>query len=104
MQTGSTSKAICSPSSSIGGHNTLRERSDKRSFEYLIDLKFSKRQVWTSSVDPDQRSDCEQSDQGLHCLLLCLHLYDALFYSKIKSFNFSDNYSYVLGCPNFSEI
>ena len=44
--------------------------------------KFSDRQVWANSVDPDQtapRSKSEeQSDQGLHCLQFPLHLLDAL--------------------------
>ena len=31
------------------------------------DLKFSHRYVWANGVE-------EQSDQGLHCLLFCLHL------------------------------
>ena len=39
--------------------------------------KFSDRQVWANSVDPE-----EQSDQGLHSLPFRLHLLDALFYGK----------------------
>ena len=35
---------------------------------YCNDPKFSDRQVWANSVDPDQTE--EQSDQGLHCLPL----------------------------------
>ena len=35
--------------------------------------KFSDRQVWANSADPDQ-----QSDQGLQCLQFRLHLLDAL--------------------------
>ena len=31
---------------------------------YRNDPKFSVRQVWANSADPDQ----EQSDEGLHCL------------------------------------
>ena len=44
--------------------------------EYRNDPKFSDRQVWAK----------EQSDQGLHCLPLCLHLLDALFYGKTTLF------------------
>ena len=33
--------------------------------------KFSDRQIWANSADP------EQSDQGLHCLQFPLHLLDA---------------------------
>ena len=38
--------------------------------------KFSDRQVWANSADPDQTAP--QSDQGLHCLQFPLHLLDAL--------------------------
>ena len=34
--------------------------------------KFSDKQVWANSADPDQ------TDQDLHCLLFSLHLWDAL--------------------------
>ena len=41
--------------------------------------KFSDRQVWANSADPDQTAPREeQSDQGLHCLPFPLHLLDAL--------------------------
>ena len=40
------------------------------------DPKFSDRQVWANSADPDQTAQ-EQSDQGLHCLQFPLHLLDA---------------------------
>ena len=30
----------------------------------------------------------EQSDQGLHCLQYCLHLFDALLYGKTSLFEF----------------
>ena len=49
--------------------------------------KFSDRQVWANSADPDQTAPLqtqirllleEQSDQGLHCLQFPLHLLDAL--------------------------
>ena len=39
--------------------------------------KFSDRQVWANSADPDQTAQ-EQSDQGLHYLQFALHLLDAL--------------------------
>ena len=41
-------------------------------FNYSNDPKFSDREVWANSADPDQtapRGLEEQSDQGLHCLL-----------------------------------
>ena len=40
--------------------------------------KFSDRQVWANSVDPDQ----EQSEQGLHCLPFRLHRLDSLLYGR----------------------
>ena len=36
----------------------------------------------TNSVNPDQAALQEQSDLGLHCLPLCLHLLDGWFYGK----------------------
>ena len=42
---------------------------------YCNDPKYSDRQVWANSVDPDQTA----SDQGLQ---FNLHLLDALLYSK----------------------
>ena len=38
------------------------------------DPKFSDRQVWANSADPDQTAP----DQVLHCLQFSLHLLDAL--------------------------
>ena len=43
------------------------------------DLKFSDRQVWANSADPDQTAPLlleEQSDQGIHCLLFHLHRFE----------------------------
>ena len=45
--------------------------------DYRNDPKFSDRQVWANSADPDQTAPKEQSDQGLHCLQFPLHLLDA---------------------------
>ena len=42
--------------------------------------KFSDRQVWANSVDPD--------DQGLHCLPFGLHRLNALFSCKAALFKF----------------
>ena len=42
---------------------------------------FSDSQVQAKNVDPD-----EQSDQGLHCLPFCLHLFDALLYGEATLF------------------
>ena len=39
----------------------------------------------------------EQFDQGLHCLQLCLHLLDALLYSKATLFKFQSYYSKCSG-------
>ena len=51
---------------------------------YRNDPKFSNRQVWTNSVDPDQTAPLglllQQSDQGLHSLPFRQWLLDALFY------------------------
>ena len=42
-------------------------KSHKNSMQYRNFPKFSDRQVWANSADP------EQSDQGLHCLQFPLH-------------------------------
>ena len=44
--------------------------------------KFSDRQVWANSADPDHIALEEQSDQGLHCLQFSLHFWT--HYSKEK--------------------
>ena len=49
---------------------------------YRNDPKFSDRQVWANSADPE-----EQSDQGLHCLPCHLRLLDALLYGKPSYLN-----------------
>ena len=45
---------------------------------FIMLFKFSDRQIWANSVDPDHTAPRlkEQSDQGLHCLPFCLHLLD----------------------------
>ena len=53
---------------------------------YRNDPKFSDRQVWANSADPDQTA--EQSDQGLHCLLFRLRLSDTFLNCKATSFEF----------------
>ena len=55
---------------------------------YHNDPKFLDRQVWANSADPDQTAPEEQSDQGLHCLQFCLHLFDALLYGITPLFKF----------------
>ena len=35
-----------------------------------------------------RRRSREQSDQGLHCLLFCLHLLDSLLYGRVTLFKF----------------
>ena len=49
---------------------------------YRNDPKFSDRQVWADTVDPDQTAPrgSQTADQGLHCLPFCQHLLGALFY------------------------
>ena len=51
-------------------------------FKYDNDPKFSDRQAWANSVDPDQTAP------GLHCLPFRLHLFDALLYGKDVLFDF----------------
>ena len=51
---------------------------------YRNDPKFSDRQVWANSADPDQTAP----DQGLHCLPFPLHLLDSLLYGRATLFKF----------------
>ena len=50
--------------------NILRVGGQKK--RYRNDPKFSDRLVWANSADPDQ------TDQGLHCLLFHLYLFDKI--------------------------
>ena len=43
----------------------------------------------------------EQSDQGLLCLLFCLHLLNTILHCKIRLFQLWDNYGNYFRCPNF---
>ena len=43
----------------------------------------------------------EQSDQGLLCLLFCLHLLNTILHCKIQKFQLYDNYGNYFRCPNF---
>ena len=43
----------------------------------------------------------EESDQGLLCLLFCLHLLNTILHCKIQLFQLWDNYSNYFRCPNF---
>ena len=43
----------------------------------------------------------EQSDQGLLCLLFCLHLLNTILHCKICLFQLWDNYGNYFRCPNF---
>ena len=44
-----------------------------------FDPKFSDRQVWANSADPDQTAPrSSPSNQGLHCLLFHLHVFDKI--------------------------
>ena len=43
----------------------------------------------------------EQSDQGLLCLLFCLHLLNTILHCKIQLFQLWDNYGNYFRCPNF---
>ena len=67
---------------------------------YHNDRKFSYRQVWANSVEPDE------TDQGLHCLPLCLHLLDAYLYGKTTLIKFYGNYNNFrcLNILDFSDI
>ena len=50
---------------------------------YRNDPKFSDRQVWANTADPDQTPD-----QRLHCLSFCSELLDTLFYGTTTLFEF----------------
>ena len=57
----------------------LMNKLNKTTLVYRNVSKFSDRQVWANSADPDQTAPREeQSDQGLHCLQFPLHLLNAL--------------------------
>ena len=43
----------------------------------------------------------EQSDQGLLCLLFCLHLLNTILQCKIKLLQLYDNYGNYFRCTNF---
>ena len=43
----------------------------------------------------------EQSDQGLHCLLFCLHVLDAFLNGKATLFKFKDDYNNIFGVQIF---
>ena len=43
----------------------------------------------------------EQSDQGLLCLLFCLHFLNTILHCKIQLFQLYDNYGNYFRCPNF---
>ena len=55
------------------------------------DPKFSDRQVWANSADPDQTAD-----QRLDCLPFCLYLLNALLYGKAAMSKFYGDYSKCL--------
>ena len=65
---------------------------------YCNDPKFSDRQHWANSVDPDQTA---QSDQALPCLSFYCHPMDALLYGKATLLTFEGDYSKFFGRPNF---
>ena len=46
----------------------------------------------------------EQSDQGLHCLPLCLHHLEEHLPCKTKLLNFLGNYSNYFSCPYFQDF
>ena len=58
---------------------------------YRNDPKFSDRQVWANSADPDQ---------GLHCLPFRLHRLDSLLYGWATKFKFKSDYNKFFGCPD----
>ena len=55
--------------------------------KYHNDPKFSDRQVYANSVDPDQKN---QSDKALHCLLFRLFHLKALLYAPMVKPPFSN--------------
>ena len=55
---------------------------DQNYMVYCNDPKFSDRQVWANSVDPDP------FEQSLHLLPFRLHLLDSLLYGRATLFNF----------------
>ena len=50
--------------------------------------KFSDRQVWVNSVDPDQTAPGGAVWSGLHCLPFRLHFLDPLISSETTLFQF----------------
>ena len=56
--------------------------------------KFSDRQAWPNSLDPDQMLQNAASDQGLHCLLLIQQFFGTTD-SKMDLFKFLDKYGKV---------
>ena len=68
---------------------------------YHIYPKYSQRQVWANSVDPDQMPQNVASDLGLHCLLLIQHYLDQTGKgNKMDMFKFYDRDGKELWCPN----
>ena len=55
----------------------VRRQNGRTNSYYRNDPKFSDRQVWANSADPDQTAD-----QRLDCLPFRLHLLNALLYGK----------------------
>ena len=62
------------------------------------DPKFSDKLVRANSADPDHFLE-EQSDQGLHCLLVHLHLFDEKPYGLASLFELRVDYSKVFWRP-----
>ena len=53
---------------------------------YPNDTKFSDRQVWAKSANPDQTDPKKQSGQTLPCLLIHLHLMETFSQHKGQFF------------------
>ena len=73
----------------------------ENSFEVYRNVsKFSDRQVWANSADPDQTAP----DQGLHCLQFPLHLLDSLLCGRATLLKFSSDYNNSLGVRIFRKF
>ena len=68
---------------------------------YSNDLKFRTDKSWQTVQTQIRLLLEEQSDQGLHCLQFQPHIFDPLTCSKMRLFQFYDNYSNVLGVQSF---
>ena len=65
--------------------NTKKFGCEKKIALIIVKSKYHNDLVFgQAGLDPEE----EQSDQGLHCLPICLHLLDPLLCSKMTLFQF----------------